>query len=133
MTGKANKAKIVINTWITKTFLRKYYEEYVSQLIENSFVLKVAKTALDNVTREERNTGWGHYCGAYPRYWEIEINDNTIIYFTGGYAWKAKVDGNILYLDNCLEKEYLLDAINEGLKQINIVKEGKSLYKLINI
>jgi hypothetical protein len=124
------KGKIRINTWITKTFLRNNYDYYTSQLNANSLVLDVVKNALQNI-KEVRNTRWKHYCGAEPRYWDIEI-DGDIIYFNGGNVWKAKIQGDVLYLDNCTTKEMLLNVVNEGLKQVGILKLGKSLYELMN-
>jgi hypothetical protein len=125
------KGKIRINTWITKTFLRNNGDYYTSQLNANSLVLEVAKNALQNQNVKEVRTDWEHYCGAEPRYWDIEIDGDTI-YFNGGNVWKARIEGDVLYLDNCATKEMLLNVVNEGLKQVGILKLGKSLYELVN-
>jgi len=60
---------------------------------------------------------WRHYCGAEPRYWEVEFEDDGTVSFKGGTVWRAEVKGNVLYTDGCTTRGLLVDVIDEALKQ----------------
>jgi len=112
---RIDQRKIRINMWPSKTFLRNSCNEYVSQL--NVQLLEKIKDSLAKVENVVKVYDWKHYCGAEPRYWDIEIKNDNSIEFKGGVVWKAVIKYNIMYTDGCVSKELLKRVIDEALGQ----------------
>ena len=112
--------KVTINTWITKTFLKRNCEAYLAQL--DTSILEKAREALMRIKEVRKVPEWRHYCGAQPRYWDIIINDDGSISFNGGIVWRAKVEDNILYTDGCTTRGLLIGVVDEAIKQASSLK-----------
>ena len=117
---KVSSPKVIINTWITKTFLKRNCEAYLAQL--DTSILEKARDALMRAKEARKVPEWYHYCGAQPRYWDIIINDDGSIMFEGGIVWRAKIEGEILYTDGCTTRGLLIDVIDEAIKQATSLK-----------
>jgi len=115
-----NQNNVIINTWITKTFLKRNCEAYLSQL--DVSILEKALEALVRVKEVKKVKEWRHYCGAQPRYWDITINDDGSVVFEGGIVWRARIEGNTLYTDGCTTRGLLIDVVDEAIKQASTLK-----------
>jgi len=112
--------KTTVNTWVTRTFLKRNCNAYLAQL--DVSVLEKALEALVRVKEVKRMPEWRHYCGAEPRYWDVTINDDGSVVFEGGIVWRAKVENNILYTDGCTTRGLLIDVVDEAIKQASTLK-----------
>jgi hypothetical protein len=112
--------KTTINMWLSKTFLKYNCNKYLSQL--SIPLLEGVKLSLIRVKEIKRVPEWQHYCGAQPRYWEIEMKDDGSIEFSGGTVWHAIIKGDLLYTDGCITRGMLLDVIDEGIRQASSLK-----------
>ena len=110
--------RVTINTWLTKASLRNC-GAYLAQL--DMPTLEKALEALVKVREVKRVPEWRHYCGEKPRYWYIEIKDDGAVVFDGGTVWHAEVRGDTLYTDGCITKGLLIDAVDEGLRQVRLL------------
>ena len=115
-----NEKKVTINMWLSKIFLKKSCDKYLAQL--NVVILEHARDALMRIKEVKKVKEWRHYCGAEPRYWEIEIKDDGSVEFKGGIVWRAKVEGDILHTDGCTTRGLLIDVIDEGIRQVSSLK-----------
>jgi hypothetical protein len=109
-----------VNTWITKTFLKKNCEAYLKQL--DMATLDTARKALESVRKTERVHEWRHYCGLEPRYWDISVRDDGTIVFEGGLVWHAEVKDGVLYTDGCVTRGMLIDVVDKGIRQLSSLK-----------
>ena len=121
--------KTTINMWLTKTFLKNNCEAYLAQL--DVSVLEMAREALLKVKEARKVPEWRHYCGAEPRYWDVEIKEDGTVSFEGGSVWRAAIKGDVLYTDGCVTRGLLLDVIDEGLRHVQALKCDKSMYELL--
>jgi hypothetical protein len=117
---QGSQKKVLINMWLSKTFLKHNCGKYLSQL--NKSLLEEVKLSLIRVKEQKEVPDWYHYCGAHPRYWEIEIKDDGSIEFDGGTVWRAEIKGNVLYTDGCITRGLLLDVVDEGIRQASSLK-----------
>jgi len=114
--------EIMINMWLSKTFLKNACETYREQL--NSSILEMAREALVNVKEVRRVYEWRHYCGEKPRYWYIKIKEDGTVSFEGGTVWRAMIKDNTLYTDGCVTKALLMGVIDEGIRHATSLKCG---------
>jgi hypothetical protein len=116
--------RVTINTWPTKTFLKRNCEAYLAQL--NLSALETAREGLLKVKEEKIFPEWRHYCGEKPRYWDVKIGNDAIT-FEGGLVWRAEIEDGVLYTDGCTTRGLLLDVVGEGIRQVRALKCDKSL------
>jgi len=117
---QGSQRKVLINMWLSKTFLKHNCGKYLSQL--NKPLLEEVKLSLIRVKEIKKVSDWRHYCGEKPRYWELEIKDDGSIVFNGGTVWHAEIKGDVLYTDGCITRGLLLDVIDEGIRQASTLK-----------
>jgi hypothetical protein len=112
---------IMVYMLLSKTFLRRSCKAYLGQLDVKA--LERVREALTRAEKTEVVPYWRHLCGAEPHEWQIVVSeDGKTVFFTGGIKWRAKLENGILYVDECVTKELLIEVIDEALRQASTLR-----------